>query len=361
MSPRLHATLGVGLALLLCGATAQAAAGDGLPVPFDGGDNAGVASLDGDFRYATVAAGRSTAAVRIATGTGEIQRSTELRGDYGVPLVAYDGTPSGLSADGERLVLIKPRVRFPRERTSLALLDAERLRLREEITLRGDFSFDAISPSGGTIYLIEYTDPRDPTAYEVRAYDVERGKLLPDPIIDPNETGEEMAGFPQTRAMSPDGRWAYTLYETPGKDHPPFIHALDTARGTAVCIDLDALADHRQVWRLGLQPSPDGAVLGVVDRGQAIANVDLATFEVSEPAIPPAPPAEAGPDEDGTPWLLIAGGGVLLIVAGALIVLRRRPDEVDERELDRLVDLERAAREAAEGEEEGATEREPVR
>ena len=54
-----------------------------------------------------------------------------------------------------------------------------------------------------------------------------------------------MAGFPQTRATSPDGRWAYTLYEPAERDHPAFIHALDTKRGTAVCIDLDPLADQR--------------------------------------------------------------------------------------------------------------------
>jgi hypothetical protein len=360
MSRKLHAMLGVGLALLLCGATAQAASGDGLPVPFDGGDNIGVASLDGDFRYATVAAGGSTAAVRIATGTGEIQRSTELRGDYGVPLVAYDGTPSGLSADGETLVLIRPRVGFPRQTTSLAVLDADRLRVREEITLRGDFSFDAISPDGGTIYLIEYTDRRDPTAYEVRAYDVERGVLEPDPIIDPNEAGEEMAGFPQTRAISPDGRWAYTLYETPGNHHPPFIHALDTERGTAVCIDLDALADHRSVWRLGLQPSADGSMLGVVDRGEPIATVDLETFEVSEPA-PPAPPAQDGGGGDWVAWAAV-GGGLGLLLLSVTMVLSRRRRRCVEAELQQLVQADAAARrDEGDRRDAAAAEREPVR
>jgi hypothetical protein len=357
MSRKLHTTLGVGLALLACGATAQAASGDGLPVPFDGSDNAGVASLDGNFRYATVAAGGSTAAVRIATGTGEIQRSTELRGDYGVPLVAYDGTPSGLSADGETLVLIQPRVRFPRQHTSLAVLDADRLRLQEEITLRGDFSFDAISPDGETIYLIGYTDPRDPTAHEVRAYDIDRGRLEPDPIIDPNEAGEEMAGFPQTRATSPDGRWAYTLYETPGNDHPPFIHALDTKRATAVCIDLDQLAGHRNVWRLGLQPSPDGTMLGVVDRGQPIANVDLGSFDVSEPAAPPTP-AETAATEGGVPWVVWAalGGGLAALGAAAILIGGRRRRRDVEAELERSLELESCA-----GEQQHEPERQPVR
>ena len=95
------------------------------------------------------------------------------------------------------------------------------------------------------MYLIHYPQPRDPTAYEVRAYDLRRGGLLHDPIVDPDEPGEEMAGWPQTRSLSPDGRWAYTLYLPAQRDHLPFIHALDTERGTAVCIDLDALAEFR--------------------------------------------------------------------------------------------------------------------
>ena len=163
-----------------------------------------------------------------------------------------------------------------------SLIDAERLRLRERLTLDGDFSFDALSPDGRTMYLIHYPQPRDPTAYEVRAYDLRRGGLLPDPIVDPDEPGEEMAGWPQTRSLSPDGRWAYTLYLPAERDHLPFIHALDTERGTAVCIDLDALAEFRNFVGLSLRPSPDGSVLTVARGGRALADVDLSSFEVSE-------------------------------------------------------------------------------
>jgi hypothetical protein len=74
-----------------------------LPVPFDGAADAGVPNLDGEYRYSAVSGGRSTTALRIATGTGEIQRSLRLRGDFAVPLVAYDSAPSGLSADGRTL------------------------------------------------------------------------------------------------------------------------------------------------------------------------------------------------------------------------------------------------------------------
>ncbi len=311
--------LGCVLALAACGGAASTASGDGLPVPFDGGDNAGVASRDGDFRYATVAAGGDTAVVKIAAGSGEILRSTVLPGDYGVPLVAYDATPSGLSADGRTLVVIEPRRSFPRATTTFAVFDTAQLELRERLTLRDDFSFDALSPDGRSMYLIRYPAPRNPTAYEVRVYDFERGKLLPDPIVDPNESGEEMAGFPQTRGTSPDGRWAYTLYEPAERDHPPFIHALDTQRGTAVCIDLDLLAAHRQVWRLGLQPSADGSSLAVIDRGEPIASVDLKSYSVSEPIAEPV-----ASDDPGAPWGAIVAGLALLAAVCAVLVRRLR-------------------------------------
>ena len=45
-----------------------------------------------------------------------------------------------------------------------------------------------------------------------------------------------MSGIPVTRMPSMDGRWAYTLYDN---GRHSFVHALDTARRTAVCIDLD--------------------------------------------------------------------------------------------------------------------------
>jgi hypothetical protein len=53
------------------------------------------------------------------------------------------------------------------------------------LRLQGDFSFDAISPIGDRIYLIEYLSPKDPTKYAVRAYDVQAGRLLHSPVVDP--------------------------------------------------------------------------------------------------------------------------------------------------------------------------------
>lgn len=322
------------LVIVLC--AAPAAAADGLPVAFDAANNAGIAEPGGAFSYATASAGGNTAVLKIARGTGEIQRSANLAGDWGVPLVAYDGSPSGLSGDGRTLVLIRPRVRFPREQTSFAIFDTERLHVRKFVELEGDFSFDALSPDGRTMYLIRYSDPGDPTAYEVRAYDLERRRLVPGAIVDPREPDESMAGFPQTRAVGPGGRWAYTLYSSAEHHHPPFIHALDTARGTAVCIDLDLLADRGGLDRMSLQPAPDGSDLHVVMGGEPLARVDLASFEVSPPA-PGEEPAVEGDDGDPIGWAVLALGAGLG-GAGALtltMVRRRRARRVFDEELSR--------------------------
>ena len=129
------------------------------------------------------------------------------------------------------------------------------------VALRGDFSFDALSPDGRLLYLIHYLSRRDPTRYEVRAYDVPAGRLLPAPIVDPREADERMRGLPITRVASADGRWHYTLYDGAGSH--PFIHALDTVGRTAVCIDLDGIAGRQDLYdlRLGLRGRRGLAVL----------------------------------------------------------------------------------------------------
>jgi hypothetical protein len=316
--------------------------------------NTGVISLDRDFRYLAIAGGRGTVVAKIATDGGTIERSRQLDARLTVPAVAFDGTPGGLSADGGTLVLTEPGWRFPQLESRFFVFDAGSLRHEATISLDGSWTYDAISPDGRALYLIEYTSPRDLTEYRVRAYDLRSGELDADPIIDPNESGEDMYGTPFARATSAGGRWAYTLYESTERDHPPFIHALDTQRGTAVCIDLDPLADHDNIYRLGLQPSADGSTLSVIERGEPVAHVDLSSFEVSEPA-PPAPVAPPATDEgDGLPWAPIAGSAALLIAAAALLVKWRRPDRPGEIELDDLVDLDGGR------EREETREREPV-
>src|SRR5690242_3664154 len=199
--------------LLAVTSIAPNAEADGLPVLGVDAGPTGVTTAGGRDRYVTIPAGSNTVLARVSRDNGRILASRLLRGAFTIPAVAYDGSAGGLSGDGRTLVLIAPRASFPRAVTTFAVIDTPGLALRERLTLRGDFSFDAISARGASVYLIQYTSPLDPTRYVVRDYDLTAGRLRVAPIVDPRERGERMRGQPLTRAMSPDGRWAYTLYD----------------------------------------------------------------------------------------------------------------------------------------------------
>jgi hypothetical protein len=323
---RRAAVLGVAflaVALAAGGTGASGASGDGLPVGAVRADRSGVTVLDYPLRFVAFSIARGTIVAGVVREGGSVDRSTYLRGRYAIPAVALDASASGLSADGGTLALIKRRLGYPRASTGLAILDTDPLRLRQRITLRGDFSFDAISPDGDWLYLVEYLSARDPTRYQVRAYDVVRGRLAPDPIIDPSEPDERMGGFPITRAGSPHGRWAYTLYDGAGKD--PFVHALDTVGRTAACIELRRLPAGIDLYRLRFELSGSGNRLAIVDRGKRIAVIDSESFRVSYPR--PGRPVESS--DGGVLWPLPLATLALLLGSGAVIRARRRRRSAD--------------------------------
>jgi len=311
---------------------------------------AGVTSAGSPYRYVAIhpnVAGAPTLVERIILDGGNVDRWWYLQGHYYVPAVAYDGTGGGLSADGGTLVLTRFTRAFPPSRSRFAVLNTDTYlrhplrpgeqRPRQAISrfsLPGFYSFDAISPGGETIYLIHYLPSRGPAGYEVRAFDLASGRLLPEPIVDPKEAGEQMQGLPITRAMSPDGRWAYTLYDGNGKE--PFLHALDTVRGSAVCVDLPQLKDRRNLFLLKLRLDRGGRRL-VVSSDSAVQarppsspllTIDTRTFAVHRPA----PVAEAS-SASSVPWLPI-GIAAAALAAALIWLLVRRERMADRRPLE---------------------------
>jgi hypothetical protein len=294
-------------ALALMALLPASAAADGLPAV--GIDARPLSTPGSKVEYTTKRAGPDTLLVERARYGGPLRRRT-LSGSLSIPAVAYDGSPSGLSADGRTLVLISPRTRFPRKRTTFAIVDARRLAVRRLVHLKGDFSFDALSQDGRVMYLIQYS-ARDFSNYAVRAYDLRARRLFSAPVVDPREAGEPMTGAPVTRVASADGRWAYTLYDS--AEHP-FIHALDTARRTAVCIDLDAVRGG--MWGAKLQLN--GRMLAVVGRrGRVLATIDTRTHRL---VAAPEPAAE----DAATSWLPIALPTAALLLLGGAVTRRRR-------------------------------------
>ena len=281
---------------------------DGLPILGLAVNTGGVTSVNGALTYTTRISGSHTR-LRLTIG-GRVIRATRLAGRLVVPVVAYDGSSAGLAVDGSTLVLIRPRTRFPQRQTSLAIVDPRSLSIRRRVHLHGDFSFDAVAPSGQWLYLIQYTSSVDPTRYRVRALDTRSGRLLPGDIVDPHDRGEAMHGNPITRATSADGRWAYTLYD--GNGHP-FVHALDTARRAARCLDLPPFPSTANPWSVKLQLVSGGSRLLVTADRRALATIDTRTLSVAR-ALPRR--AARPPRRDG--W---AGGEAILAAAAAIALL----------------------------------------
>ncbi|HYY32227.1 MAG TPA: hypothetical protein VE693_01410 [Gaiellaceae bacterium] len=301
--------------VLLAGALVPSARADGAPSIVETAGLGGIATPTG-FRYTVVDSPTISILVRIAP-SGRVVAEKYLPGRFWIPAVGYDGTPTGLSADGKTLVLVQPRTAFPRKRTRFLVLSSPGMFVRENVVLKGDFSFDAMSPDGSLLYFINYLSPTDPTKYAVRAFDRDGGVLLRKPVVDRTEPDEVMRGNPVSRATSPDGRWAYTLYDGAGKT--PFVHALDTVGANAHCIDLDELAGRQDLPFLRLRLV--GGMLSVVKGKRTLLLVDTKSFRVSQPGKP------ASTSERGTSWLPIGAGAaaaLLAAAAGAAFLLRRR-------------------------------------
>ena len=316
---------GAAVAALALATPAAPAAADGLPLPVEDSPN-GVVSPDGATRYLSVTLAGRTAILQQRVKTGAVMSRLNVRGRFGIPLVAYDSTAGGISHDGRTLVLIRPRTGFPRRETTFALLSTSGfVRLRRTIRLPGDFSYDALSADGRSLFLINYVSPTDPRKYRVRVFDLARNRLVAKPVVDPRESPDEMNGFPMTRVVSPDGRWAYTLYDRPGEH--PFIHALDTRDRTARCIDLDGPAfGAGSAYELRLAIAASGARIDIARKGAPLASVDTATWRVSGAAAARAERAAASDHDPPGPalgWPLL---GIALLAAGlaAPVLMDRR-------------------------------------
>jgi hypothetical protein len=261
---------------------------------------------DSPYRYVALtpqARHPLTVIERIDLRDSTIDRWWYLRGSYYLPAVALDGTPGGISANGVLVLASLPR-RYPPRHSKFAILDT-RLFLSHpnrktgsprhaetHVSLEGAYSFDAISPDGSRIYLIHNIfRERRISRYEVRELDAASGRLLPEPIVDPEEPDERMQGSPVTRVASRDGRWAYTLY-TGSRER--FLHALDTVDGRAVCVDLPQLEDRRDPFQLRLKLVEGGRGIVVFNRGRKNAGtsplleIDTESFTVRETATVPA-------------------------------------------------------------------------
>jgi hypothetical protein len=244
------------------------------PTPYAVQNGPGLISLDHSLRFVALKSGKDTtvSALRVSSGEGVMTRT--LAGAFGVARITQNGLMGGLFHDGSAFVLQNVGL----ARTSrFVVLGTGDLALRDSIALRGTFGFDALSPDGSRLYLIQHMTTRDVDHYVVRAYDLRRHTLLPGRVADKTQKSWVMQGFALSRVSSADGRWVYTLYFNPGGY--PFIHALDAVRGVAHCVGLPWSSSN-----VDLQMSLRGSVI-VLKRedGTTWRTVDRRTWRLSRP------------------------------------------------------------------------------
>jgi len=277
--------------------------------------------------------------------TGQMLR---IPGRWRLATVGEDPAPVGRSLDDSTIVLVEDRAggydgaasasRFAIVRPTAPPAGGE-LRLVRTIELAGAFEFDALSPNGSVLYLVQHLDSGPGGRYQVRSVPIVTGRLDDAPIADKRFVDEPMAGEPITQLRRSDGL-VLTLYR--GPEHP-FVHALSTADGWAVCIDLpaDPAADAVAAADWGLVQTEDGmsvyAVNATVGRVVEINPTDqtirrLARLPASTAAAPIADlakfgHADAGPvgrraiiSPDGRTLIAGGGGGVVAIDTGDLSV-----------------------------------------
>jgi hypothetical protein len=257
--------------MLACAAATQAVALGAGPSPGLTQGRDGIAR--GEIRYVAVPGAEGTVLEAVRRDGGRVLRFKTLQGLWGIPLVSFDGTPGGLSADGRKLILADSNGLNPAaKRSSFLVVDTKRFRLLQTVRLKGSFSFDALSPDAGTMYVIEHLySGEDPTHYRVRAYDLRRERLLARVIADKTSWETDMQGMPVSRLSH--GGWAYTLYGASGPK--PFIHALDLRRAAAICIDMPWKYQPDRVFEFRLRLDHDGHLVVRGPRGRSLAVVDL--------------------------------------------------------------------------------------
>ncbi|HZD68831.1 MAG TPA: hypothetical protein VFA45_07915, partial [Actinomycetes bacterium] len=158
---------------------------------------AGVPSPDWHTLYVAGGGADRTTVRAVDVASGRELRSTTIPGKFRLPVVGTAGIPDRLSGDGRTLALVNvadlPVSRF-------AILPTDFSERPQMVDLPGDFEFDALSPDGARLFVVEHLAGPDRSAYRVRFYDRDAGKLDPNVIVDKRDAWEtSMAGYPNTR------------------------------------------------------------------------------------------------------------------------------------------------------------------
>jgi hypothetical protein len=273
-----------------------------------------VLAPDGKTRYVAVPTGAGTAIARIRVHGGSVATwADDLVGTWGIPAPTYSATGGeGLSRDGKRLIVGMAFARFP---SRFAVIDTRTMRVVDKFALNGDFAYDALSPDGNTLYLIQHVDENNTNRYVVRSYNLSTHTLAPGRIADKTQQGWVMEGSAVSRTTSGDGRMVYTMYMRPGGY--PFVHALDSVQRTAHCIGLPWHGDQAPLANATLALTDRGGTLAVnLEGGRTWLTVNTANWRLTH--VPPVG------DSSSFQWPLAGMVAALTLVLAVALLGRRR-------------------------------------
>ena len=274
--------------------------------------------------YAAAAAGGSTRVTATDPATGAVVASRQLSGTWVLPITTVGGAPDGLAPDGRAVVLQAVGAAGSR----FAILDPNLSGPVHTVSLPKGFAYDTVAPDASLLYLIQARRSAGAGHYSVRVYDLKGDRLQPGVVVAKSEDVEtSMSGEPTARTATADGTWVFTLYRNAAKG--PFLHALSTGDGVALCTDLprearssDAVA---HAWGLALAPSEEtvyavNPVLGLV------VEITPKSGEIQRVTRIPKTPAAGGASSpvvsrDGQ-WLYVPSGSGIVVIDTATFVAR---------------------------------------
>lgn len=291
----------------------------------------GVANQNWTLLYTAIAGADRTTVQAIDLTTGAVLRTTTLAGKYALPENESNARLGGLALDGKTLVLAEvisdqQKQKFNTEKrwvSHLAVLDTGLQTPAHILELDGNFVFDALSPDGAYLYMIEHLMPFEEGRYQVRQYNLTTNQLNPQVVVEKGENETIMEGYGGAQVISPRGDWVFTFYQ---KTEHPFIHALNTENAFAVCMDLPAAGKLNdptsKYWGLALNNK--GTMLYAVNSllGQ-LTEINVGDFPqisrtvtipvVTQGEVKQRPVGSAGVSFDGTTLYALDNLGIVAI------------------------------------------------
>ncbi len=294
-----------------------------------------------DAQWATMvsatSANRSTTVRELEVWQEPPGRSQTIDGDWRLPTVGLDPLPVGVSADGQTIVLVEPNPSTTDGMSRFAILSRTFAAAARVVELKGSFEYDALSPDGTSLYVVEHLAGPPEGHYQVRAIDTASGALREGVVVDKQNLDEAMAGYPIAQLRQSNG-FVFTLYR--GPEHP-FIHALSSVDGWALCLDLPAVGANNSAAAVdwGLAASPDGRTVYAVNATLGLATEidanDLSVRRTDQFAAPASAAATVSlakfGHQPGGPVgrrVVVSPDGSTLFVAGSSGIVRIATDDL---------------------------------